>query len=174
MSATVTDPATEPDPSKETEQTTHPWGDDFSPEKAWKALTAARDAEKAAKAKVTAYEAAEQERADADKSELQKAIERAEKAEKAAKDAARATVLAKSGLPEELHGFITGETDEAIAEQIAKLSAAVTAKDKAEEEKPEPVTDPAPKSPRPAAALTPGHGGDEVPFDADAIVAASL
>ncbi|WNT44326.1 scaffolding protein [Microbacterium phage Mabodamaca] len=173
MSTTVTDPATEPDPSKETPSETHPWGDDFSPEKAWKALTAAREAEKAAKRQVTAYEAAEQERADADKTELQKAIERAEKAEKAAKDAARNAVLAKSGLPEELYGFITGETDEAIAEQIAKLSAAVTAKDKAEET-PEPVTDPAPKTPRPTAALTPGHGGDEDTFDADAIVAASL
>lgn len=163
--------ATDPAPADESKETTeHPWGDNFDPATAWKALTSARDAEKAAKAKISAYEKAEQERADADKSELEKAIARAERAEQAAKDAARTATLAKSGLPEKLHRFVTGETDEAIAEQIAELTAALGESGKDDEE-PEPKAElPA----RPKAALSPGHGGDDTPiFDADAIVAAA-
>ncbi|WDS52031.1 scaffolding protein [Microbacterium phage Caron] len=160
--------APKPDESKET-PTEHPWGDDFDPARAWKALTAAREAEKELKAKLASHEKAEQERADAEKSELEKAIARAERAEQAAKDAARNAVLAKSGLPEELHPFVTGETDEAIAEQIAKLTTALGASDKDGEE-PKPSDEAKPSS-RPQAALTPGHGGDEATFDADAIVA---
>ncbi|WDS51642.1 scaffolding protein [Microbacterium phage Barnstormer] len=157
------------DESKETPE--HPWGDDFDPARAWKALTSAREAEKELKAKLSKFEQAEQERADAEKTELEKLQARLEKAEQAAKDAARNAVLAKSGLPEELHAFVTGETDEAIAEQITKLTAALGASGKGDEDK---ADDPAPTTSRPQSALTPGHGGDEATFDADAIVAASL
>ncbi|WP_424936677.1 MULTISPECIES: hypothetical protein [Bacteria] len=165
-----TDPNVDPAPADEPKEAAeHPWGDDFDAATAWKALTSSRDDVKALKAKLDAYEQAEQERADADKTELEKAQARAERAESDLKAARREAVLARSGLPEKLHGFITGETDEAIAQQIADLTAALGESDK---DTPEPEPKPVLSS-RPKAALTPGHGGDDAPaFDADAIVAA--
>lgn len=168
-----TAPSTET-PNAETpkEEQTHPWGDDFDPARAWSTITQQREAEKELREKLASFEKAEQERADAGKTELERAIARAEKAEQAAKAAQRASVLAKSGLPEELHDFVTGETDEAIAAQVEKLTAALAAKDAGKTPGETPDADEVKTTSRPQAALTPGHGGDEAPFDADAIVAA--
>lgn len=160
--------------SKEKTSTTPPWGDDFDPARAWETITRQREAEKELKDKLAAYEKAEQERADAEKTELEKLQARLEKAEADVKAAQRAAVLAKSGLPEELHGFITGDTEEAIADQVAKLTAALGASDKGGDKEAKPSEEEQKPSGRPQAALTPGHGGEEATFDADAIVAAVL
>ncbi|UDL14780.1 scaffolding protein [Microbacterium phage Gretchen] len=166
--AQPTDATTTPaEPSKETAEQTPPWGDDFDPARAWKALTAARDAEKAAKAEVAAYKKAEQEKADAEKTELERLRDQlnAATAEKTA--LARTAQLNELGLDKALHGFISGETPEAIAEQVAALKTALGHDKDAEGEKPaESATT------RPQPKLTPGQGGDDTDEpDLDALVA---
>ncbi|WP_067201075.1 hypothetical protein [Microbacterium sp. XT11] len=166
------DAQTPADESKET-SSTPPWGDDFDPARAWETITKLRNVERDLKAKVAKFEQEEQERADAEKSELDKAIARAERAEQAALAAKRDAALAKANLPEELHAFVTATDDDGIADQIAKLTAALGASDKGGKEE-TPSQEEQKPSGRPQAALTPGHGGEEAPFDADAIVAAVL
>lgn len=166
-------PATEAtaEPSKETtDATTPPWGDDFDPARAWKALEAARAAEKAAKAEAAAFKKAEQEKADAEKTELERLRDQlnAATAEKTA--LARTAQLNELGLDKALHGFISGETPEAIAEQVTALKTAMGTGKPAEE-------DPAPESTttRPQPKLTPGQGGDDKDAaDLDALVKSLL
>lgn len=153
---------------------THPWGDNFDAATAWKALTTAREAERVAKAELATYRKAEQDKADAEKTDLQKALDRVAELEGDLKTTRRDAILAKSGLDEKLHGFITGENDEDIAKQIEALTAALGDKGKeAKDDDADADSGDVKPSSRPQAALTPGHGGDEAPFDADAIVAAS-
>lgn len=156
-------PAAPAEQPKEAAAQEHPWGDDFDPATAWRALTAAREAEKTAKTKLSAFEKAEQEKADAELSELEKLRKEfaALTAEKTA--LARTTQLNELGLDKALHGFITAETPEAIAEQVETLKAALGT--------PAPA-DPAPVTTRPQPQLSPGQGGDtKGAFDPDAIVA---
>ncbi|MDR6868711.1 hypothetical protein J2Y69_003335 [Microbacterium resistens] len=163
------EPVTEP--SKETtDEQTHPWGEDFDAATAWRALTSARDAEKAAKAETAAFKKAEQEKADAELTELEKL--RKDFAELNAEKTAlaRTTQLNELGLDKALHGFISGETPDAIAEQVAALKAALGTGKPAEE-------DPAPEPPatRPKPQLTPGQGGDDKSeTDLDALVKSLL
>ncbi|WP_336628436.1 MULTISPECIES: hypothetical protein [unclassified Microbacterium] len=152
--ADETDPAEQP---KAAAEQTHPWGDNFDPETAYRALTSAREAEKAAKTKLAAFEKAEQDKADAELSELEKL--RKEFAELTAEKTAlaRTAQLNELGLDKALHGFISGETPEAIAEQVTALKTAMGAVTPAAED------DPAPESTttRPRPKLTPGQGGDD-------------
>ncbi|QOI66918.1 scaffolding protein [Microbacterium phage GardenState] len=170
MTAQNTDPAApQTDPAKEPTGSTPPWGDDFDPARAWDTIQKQREAEKELKAKLDAFEKAEQERSDAEKTELEKLQARLEKAEADLKAKAREALLAKSGLPEDLHDLVTADTDEGIAAQVAKLQTALGGQ-KNDGNDPAPEVKP---SSRPQAALTPGHGGEPTPeTDLDAIVAA--
>jgi hypothetical protein len=159
-----------PDAKPDTASTTPPWGDEFDAARAWDTITAQRAAEQELKARIAALETAAESLVP--KADLDAAIARADAAEASVKTAKRDAALASSGLPEELHAFVTAEDDEGIAEQVAKLTAAIKPAEPAKPAATEP-TEPAKPAPlRPAAALTPGHGGDEAPvFDADALVA---
>lgn len=163
----ATPESTDPAP-KEGAETTHPWGDDFDAATAWKALTASREAEKAAKKRIADFEKAEQDKADADLTELEKL--RKDLAAATAKNTAheRTAQLNELGLDKALHGFISGETPEAIAEQVTALKAALGNGNDAEGEKPAAT----PPSGRPQPKLTPGQGGDDNDApDLDALVA---
>lgn len=141
---------------------TPPWGDDFDPARAWATITRQREAEQGLKARIAELETAAEGRVP--RADLDAALTRAHDAETTLKTSKRAAALANADLPEELHAFVTAEDDQGMAEQIAKLAAAI---------KPGAATaatlsTPAPA--RPAAELTPGHGGDEAPtFNADAL-----
>lgn len=167
----ATDATTAPEAPKADEKATPPWGNDFDPQRAWDTITRQRDSEKALKDRIAAFERAEQERADANKSELDKAIARAERAEQEAKAKARALALSRTGLSEDAYQFITAEDDEGIAKQAAALMALAGKKDDAQD------TDgdtPALTTNRPKPGLKPGHGGDvSTPFDAAAIATAA-
>lgn len=114
------------------------------------------------------FERDAQARADAEKSEVQKAIERAERAEAAletrTKADSRREVLAKHGLTADDAAFIHGETVEELEIQASALAKRLgVSKKDAEDETPAPV--------RPKAKLTPGHAGlDSEAFDLDAFV----
>jgi hypothetical protein len=165
----MTDFADKPDEKPADKPAAPPWGDDFDAQRAWNSLLAARDTEKTLKARLKEFEDAEQARTDADKSELDKAIARAERAEAATKAAQRDAVLAKSGLDEKLHGFITADDAEGIAAQIAALKDAMGDKgnDGADD-----AADDTSANGRPKPDLRPGSGGtDPEPFDPAAIAA---
>ncbi|AWY04842.1 scaffolding protein [Microbacterium phage Floof] len=153
------------EPSKETPAAeTPPWGDDFDPARAWETIQRQRASETDLKTKLSAYEKAEQEKADAELTELEKLRKdfAALAAEKTA--LARTTQLNELGLDKALHGFITGETPEDIAKQVTALKAALGT--------PDPAADPAPVTTRPQPKLTPGQGGDDKSTpDLDALVA---
>lgn len=163
----ATTTTTDEQPKEAVTETTPPWGDDFDPARAWETIQRQRAAEADLKAKLSAFEKAEQEKADAEKTELERLRDQlnAATAEKTA--LARTAQLNELGLDKTLHDFVTGETPEAIAEQVATLKAALGNGKPAEE-------DPAPASTttRPQPQLTPGQGGDDksVP-DLDALVA---
>lgn len=72
-----------------------------------KALESERRARRLAEKELKALRDVEQKRADAEKSELQKAVERAERAEKLASDAERRAFAAAQGIPADL---LTGAT----------------------------------------------------------------
>ncbi|MGN6128683.1 MAG: hypothetical protein ACTHON_19170 [Humibacter sp.] len=153
--------APKPTPAKP-DASTPPWGDDFDPARAWATITRQREAEQGLKARIAELETAAE--GLVPKAELDAALTRADAAETTLKTSKRAAALAKADLPEELHAFVTAEDDHGMAEQIAKLTAAI---------KPGTATAASTSTPapaRPAAELTPGHGGDEAPtFNADAL-----
>lgn len=150
--------APKPAPAKP-DASTPPWGDDFDPARAWATITRQREAEQGLKARIAELETAAE--GLVPKAELDAALTRADAAETTLKTSKRAAALAKADLPEELHAFVTAEDDDGMAEQIAKLAAAV---------KPGASAASAVTAARPSAELTPGHGGDEAPsFNADAL-----
>ncbi len=139
-----------------------PWGDNFDPARAWATITRQREAEQGLKARIAELETAAY--GLVPKADLDAALTRADAAETTLKTSKRAAALAKADLPEELHAFVTAEDDHGMAKQIATLAAAV---------KPSTATATSTSAPapvRPAAELTPGHGGGEAPmFNADAL-----
>lgn len=154
---------------------TPPWGDDFDAARAWATITRQREAEQELKARVTELETAAE--GLVAKADLDAAIARAETAEASVKTTKRDAAIAKANLPEELHAFVTADDEDGIADQIAKLSAAITPSGTDDDtDEPKPADDAAdkgtPPAKRPEAGLTPGHGGDDTPaFDLDAITA---
>lgn len=93
-----------------------------------KALESERRARRLAEKELKALRDVEQKRADAEKSELQKAVERAERAEKLASDAERRAIASAEGVPAK---YLTGATPEewqaSAAEYKADLAAAIAA-----------------------------------------------
>lgn len=163
-------PATKPAESS----STPPWGDDFDAARAWATITSQREAEQALKARVSELETAAE--GLVPKADLDAAIARAETAESDIKTTKRDAAIAKAGLPEELHAFVTADDEDGIADQIAKLAAALQGSGTADADEGKPSDDDAdkgtPPSKRPEAGLTPGHGGEETPaFDLEAIAA---
>jgi hypothetical protein len=135
-----TDPADLAAASTEDAGTAAPWGDDFDAARAWKLIENLRADNAKTKAKLSDYDKAEQARADAEKTELQRAVERAERAEKSLsdRDAAdrRKTVLSKHGLSDEDAVFLAGVADDdldAKAEALAKRLGVGARKDAAED-----------------------------------------
>lgn len=154
------------------ETTTPPWGDDFDAARAWATITRQREAEQELKARVTELETAAE--GLVSKADLDAAIARAEAAEASVKTTKREAALAKAELPEELHAFVTADDEDGIADQIAKLTAALNPSGKTDGDEETPAADDkgTPPAKRPEAGLVAGHGGDEPPvFDPDAIVA---
>jgi hypothetical protein len=144
-----------------------PWGEDFDPERAWKTIQNLREIEREHKKMLADRDREAEERAEAEKSELQKAQEAAEKARSEALEARRelwtTRALKGAGLPEDLSRFLTGTTEEEIGEQAEALAAHLKKEDKEE---------PAPKVPsKPRPALKPGEGGSEgkPAFDPEAL-----
>jgi hypothetical protein len=117
-----------------------PWGDNFDPSRAWSLIQGLRGDKEKLTGKVSAFEKAAQERADAEKTELQRVMERAERAEKAMADREaadkRAAVLNKHGLGADDAAFLAGVSDDdldARAQQLAaRLGVAKSAQDAAE------------------------------------------
>lgn len=141
---------------------TPPWEDDFDPARAWATITRQREAEQGLKARIAELEAAAEGRVP--RADLDAALTRADAAETSLKASKRAAALVKADLPEELHAFVTAEDDHGMAEQIAKLAAAV------KPSTPTTASTSAPAPARLASELTPGHGGDEAPtFNANAL-----
>lgn len=115
-------PATAPKPEE-----TPPWGDDFDPARAWKTIQTLREKEK----RLQDFERAQREREDAEKTEAQRLADRLAEAESAAKsartDLLRERALRSFAIPEDLAGFLTGDTEEEIqakAEALAKYAGA--------------------------------------------------
>jgi hypothetical protein len=96
-----------------------------------KALDAERKARREAEKAKALLEAKVKEFEDSQKSELEKAAARAEAAEKAAAEASaralRLEVAAETGLPADLHEFLTGSDEESLRAQAEKLKAATAA-----------------------------------------------
>lgn len=142
------------------------WEGEFDPERAARLVENLRKEAAETKARLAAYEKAQQEREDAEKSEAQRLAERAQRAEDEAKAARReliaAKVVAKHGLPESAVSFLTGDTEEEIeakAQALAELAS--VGKRPADE---------IPGKPKPR--LTPGQGESESEgFDPDAMAA---
>jgi hypothetical protein len=164
-----TPPAVPPAPTAPTPaaEPTPPWGDDFDPARAWSLIQGLRTDKAALSTKVSTFEQAAQAAADAERTDLERAIARAEQAEQAiaARNAAdqRAAVLVKHNLSAEDAAFLKNIPDaelDATAEQLSKRlgldQAAATA---------------AGQIPgMPAAKLTPGHAGaGAAPVDPEAI-----
>jgi hypothetical protein len=161
-------PIEDPKPAEDAKPTP-PWGDDFDPARAWSAIQAGRETERALKARIADFEKAEQEKADADKSDLDKATARADRAEAALKAAQRDALIAKAGIPDELAEFITAEDADGIAAQLAKIKAAIGNADSGDDG----AGEDGKHDGRPKPALTPGHGGDDPkPFNVDDVYAA--
>lgn len=163
MSNTAPKPA--PGPSA---ASTPPWGDDFDAARAWATITRQRQSEQTLRERIAELETAAE--GLVPRADLDAAIARADAAETTAKTTKREAALAQAELPTELHAFVTAEDDNGMADQIAKLSAAITGSGTAA--MPAPVADRTqttiPK--RPEAELTPGHGGDDSrAFDVDAL-----
>lgn len=164
--APVSAPAT-PDPAEPTTGEAPPWGEDFDPARAWKTIQALRESEKTLKGSLTAYEKAQKEREDAEKTEAQKAAERAAAAEEKAAAATRELLVTKAGLkhsiPEDLLDLIGGTTAEEIEERAARLAERLKA------------ANPSPTPPaRPEPRLTPGSdptAADGGEFDPEALAA---
>lgn len=120
----VTEPKAEPEPVQE------PPAEPVKDAAWWegKARAMEADAKKAAK-RLAQLEAAEQARADAEKTEIQKAIERAERAEAEAKAAKlgnlKRDIAHEIGLPAALVKFLGGDTAEEIKANAAEMLAAM-------------------------------------------------
>lgn len=159
-------------PKPDAETSTPPWGDDFDAARAWATITSQREAEQALKAEIATLKTAAENLVP--KADLDAALQRAETAEASVKTTKREAALAKAELPEELHAFVTADDEDGIADQIAKLTAALKPSGKTDDEASKPADDKGtPPAKRPEAGLVAGHGGEEPPvFDPDAIVAA--
>jgi hypothetical protein len=106
---------------------TPPWGADFDPSRAWSLIQGLRGDKEKLSGKVSAFEKAAQERADAEKTEVQRAIERAERAEKAVADREaadkRRAVISKHGLGDEDAAFLAGVSDDDLDARAQALAA---------------------------------------------------
>lgn len=160
-------PATPPTPT--TEDKAPKWEGDFDPERAAKLVANLRSDMDKLKQERDELRRVQQEREDAEKSELEKAVARAERAEQALqtaeRDKLRSAIAKKHELPDELVGFLDGDTEddiEAKAKALAEFAAA----------RRDPADD---LSGKPKPRLVPGHGddSDSAPFDPDAIAKAA-
>lgn len=135
----------------------------FDPDRAARLIAALRDEAKTAKAKATQYEKAAQERVDAEKTELQKAVERAERAEARAavveRDRTRAATLRTHGLDEDLAEFLGDDESKfaARAEALAARLGLKAAQDAIEDEPEQQQQSQPVVATKPKARLTPGH-----------------
>jgi hypothetical protein len=122
--------ATTDAPEASTEATPEPAAADLG-DGGKKALDAERKARREAEKAAAALAAKVKEFEDSQKSELEKAAARAEAAEKAAAqaqaEALRLKVAAETGLPADLHEFLTGGDEESLRAQADKLKAATAA-----------------------------------------------
>ena len=114
-----------------------------------KALKAERDARKAAEKKISEFEAKLQEIEDAEKSELQKALDAVDKfkseAATATQELDRLKVLSETGLDPNMADFLTASDVDGMREQAERLAAATAAK-----------TEPRTPAPDPAQGAKPG------------------
>lgn len=173
----MTESATPPTPAEPAapaapEEKPAPWGEDFDPARAWALVSNLRNELGSTKTERDALKSAAQAAIDAEKSELQKAIDKAAELEARAAKAERELVVSAAikthGLADDVRDFLTGTAEE-IEAKAARL-AAIT-KPAGE---PAPEVDPLTAAGRPAPALTPGHGGEAPPeFDPAAIAKAA-
>lgn len=188
----MTKPAEQDPASKADKAQTPPWGDaeNFDPERAWRLIENLREEVASIKAERDALKADADKRADAEKTDLQRAVERAEAAEQRAKEAERSLwterALRKHPLPEgldeeteaEFLAFLSGDSEEEIVRKAARLEAlrggAKSADEKPDGEQGAGAEQSAQVPGKPAPALVPGHGGDAAePFDPDAVAQAA-
>lgn len=155
------------------EATPAPWGEDFDPARAWSLVQNLRKEIGETKQERDTLSQAAQAAADAEKSEIQRALDKVTALEKRAADAERELIVSKAlsthKLADEFRDFLTGSAEE-IEAKAARLAASLG---KTEEPKTE-EADPLASAGKPTPALTPGHGGEETPaFDPAAIAKAA-
>lgn len=152
-------------PAPTTQDKAPKWDGDFDPDRAATLVAKLRQERDGFKTERDALAAKMGEKEDAEKSEFQRLQERAEKAERALKEAEtsllRAKVAKEHSIPEDLVGFLTGETEEEMKARAESLSAFVKAPADDVQGKPKP-------------ALTPGHNAPpEAEFDPEKVAAAA-
>jgi hypothetical protein len=129
--APAADNASAPDAPASTAPTapaeTPPWGDNFDASRAWSLIQGLRTDKEKLSGKVSTFEKAAQERADAEKTELQRAQERADRAEKAIADREaadkRKAVITKHGLSDDDAAFLAGVSDDVLDARAEALAA---------------------------------------------------
>lgn len=146
-------PGTKPEGSE-----TPPWGDDFDPARAWQTIQNLRNSEKDLKAYKAEAERAAKEKADAEKTEVQRLTERLAELEGELSSKAREALVAKvakeHGIPDDLTDLLTGDDEEAISAKAERLAKSLKT--------PAPVIPGKPK-PRLSAGSDPAPDSDEAP-----------
>ena len=142
-------------PPAEAPSAAPPWGDDFDPDRAWRAIQSSRQAEREAKARARELEPLAQEAQrlrEISKTDLERLTERAEAAEREREqhraDAIRYRTAATFGLQEDDFDLLGSGTEDEIvarAQKIAAKNAAALG-----------TSQPPPASRRPTEQLRPG------------------